>query len=68
MVKGSYQHKSECNSQCKEFSSTDCVVYKDSLEYLGLEEGASTTEIIQKLTQTVEFLQTQINELKALHP
>lgn len=59
-----YQHKSNCEG-CDEFINTDCIVYEGELPYLGLEKGASSTEIIIKLTQTVEYLQQQINALKS---
>lgn len=64
--KNTYQHNSNCDVDCDEYIKTDCVVYNDPIEYLGLEAGASQTEIINKLVQTVEFLQQQINTLNGV--
>lgn len=63
MAEETYQHKSSCNSGCDEFIDTNCIVHKESIDYLGLEAGATTTEILAKLTQTVEYLQQQINKI-----
>lgn len=60
--KSTYQHKGDCEIGCDEYIDTQCVVYLQSLPYLGLEEGASLTEIIQKLVNTIQHLQSQINE------
>lgn len=62
-----YQHDSICEVDCDEYVKTSCVIFQEELPYLGLEAGASTTEVINKLVLTVEFLQQQINDLKALH-
>lgn len=57
-----YTHKGDCEIDCDEFINSKCVVYLDSLPYLGLEEGADLSEVIKKLVSTIEYLQEQINE------
>lgn len=64
--KNTYQHDSNCDIDCDEYIKTECVVYNNALPYLGLEAGASTKEIIDKLTQTVEYLQQQINTINGV--
>jgi hypothetical protein len=64
--KNAYQHNGNCDIGCDEYVKVECVVYTDAIEYLGLEAGASEKEIIDKLVQTVEYLQTQINTLNGL--
>lgn len=64
--KNSYQHNSNCDIDCDEYVKTDCVIFQDAIDYLGLEEGASTTEVILKLAQAVEHLQSEINILKGV--
>ena len=61
--KNVYQHDSNCDIDCDEYVKTECVIHTDALPYLGLEGGASQKEINEKLIQTVEFLQQQINAL-----
>lgn len=61
-----YQHNSNCDVDCDEYVKTECVVYNDAIDYLGLEAGASTKEIIDKLVQTVEYLQEQINTINGV--
>jgi hypothetical protein len=60
--KNTYQHDSSCDIDCDEYVKTECVVHNDALPFLGLEKGASNKEIIDKLVQAVEYLQTQIND------
>lgn len=61
--KNVYQHESNCDVDCDEYVKTDCVIHTGAIAYLGLEAGASTTEILLKLVQTVEYLQAQINTI-----
>lgn len=62
--KQTYQHNSSCEGNCDEFIDTDCIIYNKSIVYLGLEEGASQTEINEKLVSTIMHLQHQIDVLK----
>lgn len=61
-----YQHLGNCEVDCEEYVKTECVIFNTELPYLGLEAGASTTEIILKLVQTVQHLQTQINTINGI--
>ena len=60
--KNTYQHKGTCDVGCEEFVSTDCVVYDKEIPFLLLEEGATVTEVIEKLVQTISHLSSQINQ------
>jgi len=62
--KNTYQHNSNCDIDCDEYIKTECVVYNEAIPYLGLEAGASSKTIIDKLVQTVEYLQTQLNTIQ----
>ena len=59
-----YTHKGDCEIGCDEYVKVECVVYKESIPYLGLEAGALSKTIIDKLVQTVEYLQQQINTIQ----
>jgi len=59
-----YTHKGDCEIGCDEYTKVECVVYNESIPYLGLEAGASSKTIIDKLVQTVEYLQQQLNTIQ----